>query len=223
MKTQTAESKITLAASFNRFELKMTIAQALSASHQGQCDAEVAALVTELDDQLCALDPDDIRAEVGETGAWDDEELKDDTQNRQRIVWVAAGNIKDEWNELGPQVRALALHLECSPLDIQKETYDHYDMPVYRAEGGEYAVATDEEADNAWDQSLDSYIEECIDPELHKLQENTGNLSAYIKFDEEMRKRDAKTDGRGHSLSSYDGDENEQEVEETMYFIYRTN
>lgn len=217
-------NKVTMAANFNRgFEIEMSIAQAESGSHQGPCDADVAILVADLADQLDSLDPEDIRAELAETGAWDEEELKDEAQNRHRIVWQAACNIKEEWRGLDAPIRALALHLECSPHDISEESYTHYDMPIYSAEGGEYAVATDAQADSAWDQSLDSYIEECIEPELEKLQNNTGNLAAYVKFDEEMWKRDARMDGRGHSLSGYDGHEHDQEVDGETFYIYRTN
>ena len=116
-----------------------------------------------------------------------------------------------------PQVRALCTFLDCQPDELSKERYDHYDMPVFSYGSAEYAIASDAEADSAWEQSLDSYIKECIEPEMEKLE--AGNLSAYIKFDEEMWKRDARMDGRGHSLSSYDGEENE----EGEFFIYRTN
>lgn len=90
-------------------------------------------------------------------------------------------------------------------------------MPVFSYGRAEYAIASDTEADSAWDQSLDSYISECIQPEMEKLE--AGNLSSYIKFDEEMWKRDARTACRGHFLSGYDGEENE----EGEFFIYRTN
>lgn len=116
-----------------------------------------------------------------------------------------------------PQVRALCAFLDCQPDELSKERYDHYDMPVFSYGRAEYAIASDTEADSAWDQSLDSYISECIQPEMEKLE--AGNLSAYIKFDEEMWKRDARMDGRGHFLSGYDGEENE----EGEFFIYRTN
>ena len=83
---------------FNRFELKMTLAQAESASHQGQCDEDVADLVElpAIRRQLDKIPADDIRAELKEYGAWDDEELADDDQNRHRLVWCAACNIKEE-------------------------------------------------------------------------------------------------------------------------------
>lgn len=99
---------------------------------------------------------------------------------------------------------------EVEELDIE----DCYDVDYY--------ILTDEEADQKWEESLDSYIEECITPELDKL-DSLGNLQYYIKFDEEMWKRDAKMDGRGHSLASYDGNENEETVEGTTFYIYRIN
>lgn len=87
----------------------------------------------------------------------------------------------------------------------------------------DYLVLTDEEADEKWEESLDSYIEECITPEIDKIAEGQGNLQYYISFDEEKWKRDARMDGRGHSLSSYDGNENEETVNGQTFYIYRQN
>lgn len=95
---------------------------------------------------------------------------------------------------------------------------EEYDTEYYN---NDYLVLTDEEADDKWDEELDNYIEECIMPEIDKIAEGQGNLSYYIKFDEEMWKRDAKMDGRGHSLSRYDGHEHEEVVNGTTYYIYR--
>ncbi len=81
----------------------------------------------------------------------------------------------------------------------------------------DYMVLTDDEADVKWDESLDNYLEECIYPELEKI----GNLANY--FDDEAWKKDARMDGRGHSLSSYDGNENEETIEGETFYIYRTN
>jgi len=78
---------------------------------------------------------------------------------------------------------------------------------------GEYLVVTDDEADELWDQSLDSYIDDCLEiPET---------MAAY--FDREAWKKDARMDGRGHSLSGYDGEECEETVDDVTYYIYRTN
>lgn len=77
--------------------LAMTLSQAESASHHGQCDNDVAALVrsAEIDAQLAAMDPAEIARELKEYGAWDDEELADHVQNLHRFVWLAAEQIRD--------------------------------------------------------------------------------------------------------------------------------
>ena len=88
---------------------------------------------------------------------------------------------------------------------------------AYKADGCEWVVLTDEDADAAWDESLDNYIDDCL--EIPK------NLEPY--FDREKWKRDARMDGRAHSLGHYDGQEHEVSLEvggKTEYFyIYRTN
>lgn len=87
-----------------------------------------------------------------------------------------------------------------------------YDVDDY---SNNYLVLTDEEANDKWEEYLENYIEDCILPELPK------HLQNY--FDTERWKDDAKYDGRGHSLSSYDGNEYEEEVNGTTYYIYRIN
>jgi hypothetical protein len=84
--------------SSGRIELQMTMEQALSASHQGQCDADVLALskVPRIAKQLARVDPEILRAELKEYGAWDAQELVDHDQNLQRILWLAAGDIREE-------------------------------------------------------------------------------------------------------------------------------
>jgi len=91
------------------------------------------------------------------------------------------------------------------------ESYEHYGLTVINTENGEYAIGTEEEADEAWDQSLDSYIDECILPELNEAYQNY--------FDSESWKKDARYDGRGHSLSSYDGNE----IDLADLVAFRTN
>lgn len=89
--------------------------------------------------------------------------------------------------------------------------------PYVSRNSGEYMVLTDEEADQAWDNSLESYIDECL----------TIPKEVEPYFNREKWKRDARRDGRGHSLSSYDGAEHSTTVagadyHETLY-IYRMN
>ena len=77
--------------------------------------------------------------------------------------------------------------------------WTHYDMVVISTDSGEYAIGTEDEADDAWEQSLDNYLDEVIYPELPE--------SVVDYFDDESWKRDARFYGRGHSLGSYDGNE----------------
>jgi antirestriction protein len=108
---------------------------------------------------------------------------------------------------------ALGLHLGVSPDDLKGEKYECYGMAVFSHGNSEYAVGDENEANDAWDQSLDSYLEDC--GLLDSIPENLRNY-----FDREAWKRDAKMDGRGHSLASYDGDEIELEG---GYVAFRIN
>lgn len=74
-----------------------------------------------------------------------------------------------------------------------------------------YLVLTDDEADSAWEASLDRYIDDCL--------EIPGEILPY--FDRAAWKRDAKIDGRGHALSSYDGNEESVSTEMETFYLYR--
>lgn len=81
-----------------KIELNITKAQAQSAAHQGRCDNDVKALseVPAIRRQLAKLDPALVSAELREYGAWDDAERADHEQNLQRILWIAASDIREE-------------------------------------------------------------------------------------------------------------------------------
>jgi len=112
------------------------------------------------------------------------------------------------------KVRALATWLDVHFSIITE------DGDLYTVEGITYQVLTDDEADEAQDQDFDSYLEECVFPELPQ------NMVRY--FDRDAWKKDALMDGRGHCLGRYDGDEHEITDPETdegtggkMFFAYR--
>ena len=83
---------------FDRFQLKITKEQALSGSHQGRCDDDIKALLTvpQIRNQFNKIKPDDIKAELKEYGAWDDDKLTDVEQNKARILWIACVNIRED-------------------------------------------------------------------------------------------------------------------------------
>lgn len=74
-------------------ELPLTIAHACS--HPGPCDADVkrAMQLPEIKEELKEIDPDALRKELSEYGAWEPSELKNHQTNLERILWIAAGNI----------------------------------------------------------------------------------------------------------------------------------
>jgi hypothetical protein len=117
-----------------------------------------------------------------------------------------------------PKNLALAAHLSVDPSTITEESSDCSswdDLYSSHEAPGEYRVMTDAEADAAWDESLENYIDECILPELPEAHRSY--------FDYEAWKRDARYDGRGHCLSSYDGCEYEEQIDGEWYYIYRVN
>ena len=100
--------------------------------------------------------------------------------------------------------------LVCSSLDPE-----FYDECVYEVEGGEVLVVTESERDERWDESLESYIDDCVLPELPEMSQQY--------FDYEKWKRDARFDGAGHCLGHYDGIEHEYKFGEHWIYIYRQN
>ena len=85
-------------ASFNRFELNMTLRQAESCSHPGDCEHDVRMLMEHplIKRQRKRIDPDLIRQELKEHGCWSEEELQDDDMSWVRILWIGANDIVEE-------------------------------------------------------------------------------------------------------------------------------
>lgn len=109
------------------------------------------------------------------------------------------------------EVLALAQYLNIDPDEIIVEAYDDR----YTVGNEEYLVCDDYTADKYWDEDLDNYIEECILSELP--------ATYHMYFDDEKWKRDARVDGRGHSLNRYDGTEEVETIKGTNYYIFRQN
>lgn len=143
--------------------------------------------------------------------------MDDNYHERVRALLASQGEPADL--DTPERVRALLAHLNLDdPDDLEELSYGLFGMGVsYRGGGGDYAVMTDDEADAAWEESLDSYLDEVVIPEV------PDEIGRY--FDREQWKEDARYDGRGQSLSSYDGDEHEVEDPETgeTFYIYREN
>src|ERR1039458_3189262 len=81
-----------------RIELQMTMDQAESVSHSGQCDEDVTALakVPAIASQLAVIDPASLVQELTGYGAWDETELADHSENLIRFLWLAGCDIKEQ-------------------------------------------------------------------------------------------------------------------------------
>jgi hypothetical protein len=84
--------------SLGRIELQITREDAESASHSGQCDADVSRLrdVPYIREQLDKLSPALVVECLREYGAWDAEELADHENNLDRLLWCACCDISEE-------------------------------------------------------------------------------------------------------------------------------
>lgn len=84
-----------------RIELQMSLTEAQSGSHQGQCDDDVQGLsrVPHIAAQLADIDPAELASELKDYGAWDETELANHDQNLQRLLWLACSDIVEHANE----------------------------------------------------------------------------------------------------------------------------
>lgn len=131
----------------------------------------------------------------------------------------------------------------CDIEDVEQEKYDMYGLQVFSNGNEEWAIGTEEEAD----QAVRQYIEDSVwtfRPEfiashtrggatngiikaIAALQESSGDCNEDVKsliedldkFAEEA----VSSDGRGTFLSPYDSFEVEIEIDGETFYCYRTN
>ena len=136
---------------------------------------------------------------------------------------------KEEYSE---QVTALANHLGIGKQEIEQSTYDD---DVYEADGAEYLVIDDDAAtDRAYEYIKDTlwafnseflanftYLPveefEALQPQCESANDAIEKIigNKFKRFADTA----IATDGRGHFMSSYDGEENFC----MDFYIYRTN
>lgn len=94
-----SNEKDTAWATFNyglEFELPLWVVD--SCPQSGDCTNAIQEFLQdkEIASILDSLDPDLIARELREYGAWDETELQNHQENKERILWIAIGNIWDE-------------------------------------------------------------------------------------------------------------------------------
>lgn len=87
-------------ASFEYFEITLSAEVAKLCSRSGDCDDDVTRCLAlpEVAAELKKLDKNNLLKELKEYGAWDDSELNNHDENLKRILWITAGNIREENN-----------------------------------------------------------------------------------------------------------------------------
>jgi|APGre2960657404_1045060.scaffolds.fasta_scaffold86804_3 hypothetical protein len=123
------------------------------------------------------------------------------------------------------KIEALAKHLDCS-IDEAINSMD------------DYLVYTDDEADEAVYNYIDesvcffksdfiaahAEVDEEVIKKLQELHENSNQaIKSLIKDFDHFVDDAVLCDGRAHYLSSYDGEENEINVNGNTYYVYRSN
>lgn len=83
--------------SSGRIELNLSMDIAFKGYHSGACDLDIAELrgVAHIANQLNAIKPELLVAELKEYGAWDSVELSDHNANLDRLLWLACGDLVD--------------------------------------------------------------------------------------------------------------------------------
>jgi len=135
-----------------------------------------------------------------------------------------------------PRIKALAKYLELTKEEEKEIYYESYDIYCYGNQ--EYLVLTDDEADEKVAENIKDSVwafnpsflssHSDIDEGVFKLLQDKCESAneAVLKLIKDFDKfvEDAVgTDGRGHFLSGYDGEENDHEHDNETYYIYRTN
>ncbi len=139
------------------------------------------------------------------------------------------------------KIRALCAFLDCQPDDLTRELFDHYGLSVFSQGSQEYAIGTDEEANeacaeciknSAWAFNARFVLSECglpfeLEDAIQAFQskqcesandaivaliEKTCGMESFVESA-------ISADGRGHFLSSYDGNENDSA--DGTFVIYR--
>lgn len=130
--------------------------------------------------------------------------------------------------------------------DITENDFSSYDENLFETDEGDYLVLTDEQADekteeyiqeSLWAFNIDflrGFLPDSVQDEaetiLKPLQEKCENENDAVKglINWEQNKKEIveeaiRWDGRGHFLSSYDGNEHEIKINDEWVYIYRVN
>ncbi len=154
-------------------------------------------------DEIETAQAEMIKAGLSEAEVWTGNDLVE--EDSTYVCELSADPLEDKAYALASAIGVSPLG--CAQIQMHGDVWTSDDAP------GEYRVLDSDERDSAWNGSLDSYIDDCI------LAGESEVFQRY--FDRDAWKRDARHDGAGHSLASYDSEEREAQIDGQWYFIYR--
>jgi hypothetical protein len=134
--------------------------------------------------------------------------LKASGLSNETVVEVATDLLDNDLFEDNDDKKIVALIVHTSgSLDVEDCRYDT--GCAFTADGKEYLVLDEDEVESRIDDCLDNLLDDtgCVE----------GADSPY--FDRERWKKDARMDGAGHIIGSYDGNEDEY----SDLTVFRTN
>ena len=133
------------------------------------------------------------------------------------------------------KVRALQNHLDLDDEEVNNITFNGND---FIHGDREYLVLEDEEADKRAEEYIKDtawafkpsflYAHNGIDEDVfnilsEKCEDSNNAVLSMIKDFDHFVSDAISSDGRGHFIATYDHDESIEEINNTEYFIYRTN
>lgn len=134
----------------------------------------------------------------------------DETYSKQYFVWQMdpdnTGGIEQFY------IDKIELDLDERILALMQHTGDYYSDAERAIDNSDWYVLTDDEADKRCRQ----YAEDSLNDALYDIDKS---LRYY--FDEDRYIEDYIESGRGSILSGYNGDEHEETVNGTTYYLYR--
>ncbi len=119
---------------------------------------------------------------------------------------------KIDWTDVNDdKIIALAKYLDITPEEAQEDITEERDNR-YNYAGNDYLVCTDEEANEEAREQCEQYVDDCMD-----IPDNVRPYFDMDRYTEDV----ICSDGRGHLLNRYDGEEGEENINDVWYFIYR--
>lgn len=108
---------------------------------------------------------------------------------------------------------------EASEMDENRTKFGaEYSHPTI---SGEFLVIEDSNIDEAFEAYERQIITEVIEPELNAADNGTGDLMAA--FDTESYMRDMKIENGYGVMSSWDNNDHEEYINDTLYHVFRNN